>query len=137
MTSISDIENKISSVKKYLGILERYKKYSREKIEQDIDVRGAVERYLYLTAQSTIELAEAIIAYKKFRKPTSMSENFSVLNEEGIISLELAENLIKMTGFRNAIAHDYDNIDYDIVYDVLHHKLDDIKKFIEITEGLI
>ncbi|MBI2459069.1 MAG: DUF86 domain-containing protein [Parcubacteria group bacterium] len=137
MTSPTNIENKISLIEKYLGILERYQKYSREEIEHDIDIRGAVERYLYLAAQATIELAETVIAYKKFRKPTSMSENFSILNEEGVISLEFSENLIKMTGFRNVIAHDYDNIDYDIVYDVLHHKLNNIKKFIELAEDLI
>lgn len=137
MTSPVIIENKISAVKKYLDILKRYKKYSREEIEHDIDIRGAVERYLYLAAQATIDLTEAAVAYKKFRKPTSMSEAFSILNEEKIISLELAENLIKMTGFRNVMAHDYEDINYDIVYDVLHNKLNHIKELIALTEKLI
>lgn len=137
MTSPNVIENKISAVKKYLDILKRYKKYSREEIEHDVDVRGAVERYLYLVAQATIDLAEAVVAYKQFRKPTSMSEAFSILNEQEVISLELAENLIKMTGFRNVMAHDYENINYDIVYDVLHNKLNLIKELTAIAEKLI
>lgn len=137
MTSPVIIENKISAIKKYLDILKRYKKYTREKIENDIEVRGAVERYLYLVAQAAIDLAEAVVAYKRFRKPTSMSEAFSILNEEKIISLELTENLIKMTGFRNIMAHDYENLNYDIVYDVLHHKLNHIKKLIALAKKLI
>ena len=137
MTSPVIIENKISAVKKYLDILKRYKKYSREEIEHNVDIRGAVERYLYLVAQATIDLAEAVVAYKKFRKPTSMSETFSILNEEGIIPLELSENLIKMTGFRNVMAHDYETINYDIVYDVLHDKLNQIKNLIALAEKLI
>jgi hypothetical protein len=47
MTNLSVIENKISSVQKYLTVLERYRTYSQKEIANDIDRRGAVERYLY------------------------------------------------------------------------------------------
>lgn len=132
MTKLSVIENKISSVKKYLKILENYKKYSRKEIERDINIKGALERYLYLLAQATIDLAEAIISSKNFRKPSTMSESFYILNEEKMISGELTEKMAKMTGFRNIMAHDYDKIDYEIVYDVLQNGLKDIEKFISI-----
>ena len=131
MSSKATIENKISSVKKYLKILERYNKYSQKDIEKDIDIRGAVERYLYLAAQATIDLAEAVIAYKEFRKPSTISENFYILQEESVISEKLTEKLAGMAGFRNVIAHDYDKLNYDIVYEVLHEGLIDIGKFIE------
>lgn len=137
MTNISVIENKISSVKKYLKILERYKKYSRKEIEDDIDIKGAVERYLYLAVQATIDLAEALISFRNFRKPTTIGENFYILNEEDIISNELTEKLVKMVGFRNVIAHDYEKVNYDIVYDILHHRLKDIEEFLEIVEKLV
>lgn len=136
MTNFTVIENKISSVKKYLKILERYEKYSRKEIEDDIDIRGAVERYLYLASQATIDLAEAVLSYKKFRKPTTMSDTFYILNEEGIISRELKEKMIGMTGFRNVIAHDYEKVNYDIVYTVLHQGLNDIEEFAKIISIL-
>lgn len=135
MSSIKVIENKISSVKKYLKILERYKGYKKEDIESDIDIKGAVERYLYLVVQSTIDLSESIIAYKNFRKPTTMSEAFDILNEEGIISIELTNELIKMVGFRNIITHDYEKLDYEIVYNVLQKGEKDIKAFISMIEA--
>jgi uncharacterized protein YutE (UPF0331/DUF86 family) len=137
MSNFNVIENKISSVQKYLKILERYKKYSREEIEKNVDIRGAVERYLYLAIQSTINIAEAVISFKNFRKPTTMAESFIILSEEGIIDREFAEKLIKMVGFRNIIAHDYEELNYDIVYDVLHQRLKDIEKFIEIIKEKI
>jgi len=127
MTSIATIENKISSLQKYLKILERYKKYSRKEIENNVDIRGATERYLYLATQAAIDLAEAALSYKNLRKPTTMNESFYILNEDNIISDELREKMVKMTGFRNAIAHDYAKIDYDIVYDILQNRLSDIK----------
>lgn len=136
MTNANIIENKISIIKKYLNTLERYKKYSQPEIENNPDLIGAVERYLHLVVQATIDLAEAVIAFRNFRKPTSMSENFDILNEEDIVNNKLTEELVKMVGFRNVIVHDYDKVDYDIVFDVLHNKLKDIEKFLKIIENL-
>ena len=136
MTNLSTIENKISSIKKHLKILSRYKKYSKDEIEDNLDIRGAVERYLYLAVQATIDLADAIISYKNYRKPTTMSESFHILEEEHIIPNQLKDNLVKMVGFRNVIAHDYEKVNYDIVYDVLHHRLSDIEEFISIAEKI-
>ena len=136
MTNLSVIENKISSNRKYLKILKRYKVYSRQEIEENVDIRGAVERYLYLAAQASIDLAEAVIAYKGFRKPTTMSETFYILNEEDIVSGELTEKMVRMVGFRNVMAHDYEKVNYDIVYDVLQNRLADVAEFIERIEAI-
>jgi uncharacterized protein YutE (UPF0331/DUF86 family) len=85
--------------------------------------------------QATIDLSEAMIAYRSLRKPTTMSEAFYILNEEKIISDKLTQAMIKMTGFRNIVTHDYEKLDYDIVYDILHIGLKDIEKFVkEISE---
>ena len=131
MTNLNIIENKISSVRKYLKILERYKKYSQDEIEKDLDIRGAVERYLYLVIQSTIDLAEAVISHKNLRKPATMSEAFYILNEENFINEQLTDKLAKMVGFRNIMAHDYEKINYGIVYEALQNRLQDITEFIE------
>jgi uncharacterized protein YutE (UPF0331/DUF86 family) len=129
MTSISVIENRISLIKKYLKTLERYKNIPIEDILADVDKKGALERYLYLAVQAAIDLADATISFKKFRKPTSMSESFHILNEENVISSELTEKMVRMTGFRNVVAHDYEKIDYAIVSDILQYGLKDIEKF--------
>lgn len=135
MTNIDVIENKISAVKKYLTILEDYKKYSKKDLVSNIIVQGAVERFLYLVCQASIDLADAIVAYKKFRKPTALRESFDILQEEKVIPIDLAEKLVDMVGFRNVIAHDYAKVDYDVVYDVLQNQLQDILEFIEIIEN--
>jgi uncharacterized protein YutE (UPF0331/DUF86 family) len=110
MTNYSVIENKISYLEKYLSILKSYKQYGREQIEKDVDIKGMVERYLYLLAQSAIDLAEAILSLKNLRKPTTFSETFIILKEAKIIDGNLAEKMIRMAGFRNILAHDYAEI---------------------------
>lgn len=134
MTGISTIENKISTIRKHLAVLERYLPYSPKELEENTDIRGAVERYLYIATQATIDLSEAIISHKSFRKPSTMNEAFYILNEEGLLPTELTEKLVRMTGFRNVLAHDYMDVDFEIVYRVLHKDLDDIRSFISLVQ---
>jgi len=137
MTNIGILENKVSSVKKYLKILENYVGLSEEEILLDIDKKGAVERYLYLLAQSTIDLAEIVISYKRLRKPMSFSEGFEILRENHYISDELCTKLIEMTGFRDVLAHGYEKIDYSVLLETIKDGRKDIEDFINSVEELV
>lgn len=134
MSTQALIEDKISQIQKYLNILRAYQGRGKSDIQQDVTLRGAVERYLYLLTQAVIDLAEMLIAYKKLRKPATMSECFEILGEAKLIEPDLQETMIKLTGFRNVLAHDYTDIDYDIVHDVLNNKIADVEKFVRRTQ---
>ena len=127
MSNKTVIENLIAIVRKQISILEQYRGLAEEQIVNNDSTRGAVERFTYLMAQASIDLAEALIAYKRLRKPMTLSEAFYVLDENGLISKELSERLVKMVGYRNVIAHDYVKVNYDIVYDVLTKRYIDIE----------
>ena len=131
MTNLGVIENRIGLIKKYLKILEDFKSKSKTDLEKDVILKGALERYLYLVTQGVLDLAEAIIAFKGFRKPPFYSANFEVLKEEKFLAASLAEALSKMAGFRNVLAHDYAKIDFGIVYGILQNGLGDIQMFID------
>jgi len=131
MTGLDVIEKGISNIKKYLSILSSYKDKSITDLLNDLTLRGAVERYLYLAVQATIDLAEAIISYKELRRPSTFSESFEILNEHNIISKEVKTNMLQMAGFRNRLAHDYGDINYNVIHDVLINRLTDIESFLE------
>ncbi len=135
MSSISIIETKITSIRKYLAYLGDYKKYSKEEIEADDKLKRSLERYLYLVTQAAIDLAEAIISYKEFRRPTAYTESFYILDEEKFITLSLSEKLVNMARFRNIIAHDYENVNFEIVYDAVQNRLVDIEEFLSVVRG--
>lgn len=138
MTNINIVEELISSIKKYIKILsESFKKYSQEKIEGDLFLKASLERYLYLVIQETINLAEAVISLKDFRRPDSYSNAFEILEEEKIISPNLCRKMVDMTGFRNIVSHDYKKLNFKIIYDVLQNGLADIKEFIEQIKKII
>lgn len=137
MSSKPVLENLIATVWKQIGILGQYRGLTKQQIVNNDSTRGAVERFTYLMAQASIDLAEALIAYKRLRKPTTLSEAFYVLDENGLISKDLSERLVKMAGYRNVIAHDYVKINYDVVYDVLTKRYVDIEEFILVVGKLI
>jgi len=134
MVDINVIIRKISSVRKYLKLLENYKKYSRQEIESDATLRGSAERYLYLACQAAIDLGEAVISFKNFRKPGTYSEIFYILGEEKVVSQEFEEKLANMAKFRNIVAHDYDNLDFGIIYKAIIEDINDLSEFANIIE---
>lgn len=137
MTGIHVIENKISSIRRYLEILDSYRKFTLDQLKSDVTLRGAVERYLYLLAQATIDLAEAVIALRKLRKPSTLDESFAILQEAGMLPASLATNLARMAAFRNLLAHDYERLDYDIVYNALQTRLSDAEQFVEVISKTV
>ena len=136
MTSLDVIENGISKVKKYLNILQGYYIHTYEEIVNDRTLRGAIERYLYLLAQSSLDLAEALISYKRLRRPATFSECFEILNEAKFIDTDLMHKMVKMAKFRNVITRNYEELDYEIVYDIFKNRLIDIEDFINVIEKL-
>lgn len=131
MTTIDVLKNKISESDKYLETVKKYQTYSKEKILQDITLRGAVERYLYLLCQSAIDLGEAIISYHNLRSPSTYAEIFEILNEKELISGEVALEMEKMAGFRNILSHAYGKTDFSIVYEVLQNDIEKIEEFLK------
>ena len=51
-------------------------------------------------------------------------------------NLSVTEKMVRMVGFRNVMAHDYEKVNYDIVYDVLQNRLADVAEFIERIEAI-
>jgi len=132
MTNIDILKRKLSEVEKYSQILKPYRKKPKEIIKTDITIYGAVERYLYLLCQATIDLAEALLSYADLRSPGSYKEVFEILAEgDGLISRELSLKMQSMTGFRNILAHAYGKVDFQKLYIVLTKDIDDIKEFIK------
>ncbi|MCS3702292.1 uncharacterized protein YutE (UPF0331/DUF86 family) [Salinibacter ruber] len=51
-----------------------------------------------------------------------------IFESEGLIGEEMREQWTDMGGFRNALVHDYLDIDRDIVYEAIQHRLDEIEQ---------
>jgi len=137
MTNQQVLENKISAARKYLDILTHFDRHSPEQIRTDIFLRGALERYLYLAVQSTIDLSEGYIALRRLRKPSTYRECFDILHENAVIKDPMRQELALMVGFRNIIVHDYETVDFAVLIDILQKKTTLIRQFVDQMEALI
>jgi uncharacterized protein YutE (UPF0331/DUF86 family) len=122
-----DLDSKIAQVKKYLAQAQRYSKITLKELEENDERRLAIERALFLVAQSSIDLAESYCRLKGFERPSSMHESIDMLKDKKVITSKLCQRLIMMVGFRNILTHGYSKIDYSKLLEVLRSGLKDIK----------
>ena len=60
MSTIEILQDKISTIEKYLTLLTAFNSYSENEIKKNTTILGAVERYAYLAVQATIDLPRHI-----------------------------------------------------------------------------
>ena len=58
-----------------------------------------------------------------------MAAAFEALHALHIPSPDLANSMKKAVGFRNIVVHNYQEIDWGIVFNICHYKLDDFRAF--------
>ncbi len=58
-----------------------------------------------------------------------MGQVFEVLSIVGIIDAKLADRMKKTVGFRNLAAHNYEDINWAIVFSIATQRLSDFKSF--------
>ena len=79
--------------------------------------------------ETCVDIAGHIISDKAFRTPTSYSDTFKVLHENGALPTSLFAKMEKMAKFRNIVVHHYDTIDAEIVVGILKRDLNDFSGF--------
>lgn len=129
--NITKIYSRIEALKEYLEYLESIKDTSLEDLQSNIERRGAIERYLQLSIESCIDIAELIISDQRFATPESGRDAIIILGNEAVLDKNFAENFSQAAGFRNILIHDYVKIDYDLLHKYLQENLSDFHKFIE------
>jgi uncharacterized protein YutE (UPF0331/DUF86 family) len=96
----------------------------------------ACERSLQISIEVAIGVAKHCAKIARGTSPVDAYQSFEVLSQQGFIPLEKLVNWRKVIGLRNALVHDYLNIDPTIVRSVITNQYyQDIFDFID--TGLI
>lgn len=93
------------------------------------DVQDIVTLNLQRAAQLVIDIAGHLVSSEKLGLPQNMKDLFVLLEQQQIISSELALRMTKMVGFRNIAVHDYEQIDSVILRAIVQHHLKDFEDF--------
>ena len=92
-------------------------------------VHDLAERYLHLATEAAIDVANHWISHLGLRTPETNRDTFSVLEEAGEVSSDLAEKLRGWAGFRNVLVRQYANIDHATSYRAICDHLGDLRSF--------
>ena len=116
----------------YVDRLKKFQGITKEEILIDIDKRSIIERNLHLASEAVIDIANILNSEYKLAPASDNKELIITLGEAGILEKEYAKELSGLAPFRNVLVHDYLEIDYEIVVNVLNNKLNDFYKFAKI-----
>jgi len=117
------INDKVIELEKFIEELESSLPESLEEYKNDFKIIAIGERYFEKIIEAIIDVTFLIIKERNFATPEEDKEALDILVREGIISKELAEKLKDAKGMRNIIAHEYGEIDDELVFSSLKDEL--------------
>lgn len=135
MVKISVLYRKITHINGNLKRLKSKQHYTEEEFLSNLDIREIVLLNLQQAIQGCVDIGTHIIADEDWGVPGSLSEVFYKLEEHEIIPTPLVELLIPMVGFRNLIIHQYEEIDFRIVYHIFQNRIQDIEAFLDAVQS--
>jgi uncharacterized protein YutE (UPF0331/DUF86 family) len=123
------ILRKLAELDQYLRQVKEYARISVEEYQSSWKTQRVIERTLQMMIETCVDIAGHIISDNAFRIPSSYSDTFKVLHENGVLPTTLLAKMEKMAKFRNVVVHHYDTIDAEIVVGILKRDLDDFRGF--------
>jgi uncharacterized protein YutE (UPF0331/DUF86 family) len=123
------IQEKLLSLARCIDRIISHQPTSASELKNNFDAQDIISVNLQRAVQLSVDIGGFILSKRKVKAPGSMAEIFASLNREGIIATALSDRLQRAVGFRNISVHEYDEIDWSIVYDVVINHLDDFRAF--------
>ncbi len=126
---MKEIHSKLEDLEKYANLLKGYREQGRERLESDLTLRGAVERYLQVSIECVLEIGEMIISKESWRKPETYREVIEILGEKNVLPARFAGRFSRIAGLRNILVHRYAAVDLDELYHHLQENIGDFDEF--------
>lgn len=101
------------------------------------DASDAVVLHLWQAVQLTIDLALAACLHLKLGTPENYGDAFTRLAESGHLDDALARRLVRAAGFRNLVAHAYEQMDMARVYRAAEEGPADLRAFLGVVGRLV
>lgn len=123
------IEQKIELLRRALQRVSNKCPENAEALASDLDAQDIVTLNLSRAVQLSVDIGSHLIACTDFPPPATMGQVFDVMASASFIDVELANRMKKAVGFRNMAVHNYEVINWTIVYAIATQHLDDFKAF--------
>ena len=119
-----------------ITLLERALTYLRSRadvkpieVENNYELKSALERNLHVAIEAALDIGELIIAEENLPRPEEYKGVFLTLGNASVILEDFAKRIGPMAGFRNILVH-YNEIDVDLMCKFIKERLDHLEEFI-------
>lgn len=123
------IEQKLESLRRSLRRVEEKCPQDADTLAKDVDAQDILSLNLTRAVQICVDIGAHLVTSTEFPPPDTMGQTFDVLREAGMISADLAVRMKRAVGFRNVAVHNYDAINWGIVYAMARLRLPDFEEF--------
>src|SRR5712691_11383235 len=130
------INCKLESLRRCIAQITSKMPITREVLRSNDDLQDIIVLNLERAVQICVDIAAHVMSETEMPPPSTMAEGFARLAELQIHPLQLAESLQKAVAFRNILVHNYTDINWDIVTDMVTHRLTDFVQFAQAIDRL-
>ncbi len=131
------VANKIESLRRCLDRVEQRCPPDLEQLLHDLDAQDVLTLNLSRAVQICVDISLHILTSSSQPMPQTMGEAFTALVDEEVISGDIAEKMQKAVGFRNIAMHEYEKMNWAIVYSIATERLGDFKAFVQSISHLL
>lgn len=110
-------------------ITDEYQGHEQE-LETNFTRQDAIILNLLRACEASIDASMHIIRQRRLGLPQESRDAFRLLQEAGLLTKELSNEMQKMVGFRNIAVHDYRKLNLKILRSILDNRLDDFRDFV-------
>jgi len=130
------INRKLESLRRCIARIESKRPIRPDVLRVNYDLQDIIALNLERAVQICVDIAAHVISQTELPVPSTMGEGFARLAELRVISPQVATSLQKAVAFRNILVHNYTNINWDIVANILTGHLTDFVQFAQAIDRL-
>lgn len=123
------LAEKLESLRRCIKRIEQKKPDNVGQLKQDIDLQDILVLNLTRAVQLSVDIGSHIVSHTDHAAPQTMGRVFTLLQEIGAISASTCCRLVKAVGLRNVAIHQYEAINWAIVYAVCERSIQDFRQF--------
>lgn len=125
------IKRKIKLIEEDLLRLKQLEKFTFDEIAGDFFKHCTAERLLEVIIMRAVDINSHIISRlgSGIERARSYADTFLILEEMNVLPAKFAKQISNSAGFRNVLAHEYDEVDMNEVYKSIGEGLRDFKKY--------
>lgn len=123
------VQDFLQQIHAAIKILQELSQHPLETFTQDYHVYGLAERYMQIAIEACLSTCSTLIAAFGLRRAEGYHDLLSSVAAQSIISRPLAYRLELLTNLRDALVHEPETLNRELLYDYVQHNLDDFCEF--------